>query len=523
MIASRRAIGPLLAAILTLSCTTVFPPAVPPRDLVVGLVGEPASLLGDDPIGRAVAAAVIEPIVRRTATEELEPRLAVSVPTFATGDLELAQDPDAPAGRLVARFRLRDGARWHDGTPITAEDVRFAFEEDRAAAPGTEARAIAERIDRVDAIDERTVRVSYRAGERWDLYALGPRAMPRHLLRDASPTARAQYASRPIHAGPYRIAERTQGTIVLEAFADHALGPPVLPRIVARTYPSRSVLLGALLAGEVDAAPSPGFDADLAGTLDRSIGEPRVRYTQAQAVALLRFGPRLADPAIRTAASLTIDRERIARTVFGGRARVPGSYLVAPLWAANEQPAPPRVDPAAARAILERAGSKRGTFGIAELRGDRLVVTLIVPLGSGALAEAARGVAVDLAVLGIAVDVSERPEAEVEHRVLRGDFDLALVVDRVDDPILATERYRGAVSPWFDVLADAARTSGERAEKRALYSELQRIWSEAVAALPLYQVLKVDVVPARMDGIHPASHSAPITWNTGEWRPAASR
>jgi peptide/nickel transport system substrate-binding protein len=470
-------------------------------------------------MGRAVAAAIVEPLVRRTSAEDLEPRLAVSVPSFATGDLAVVDDDGASGGRLVARFRLRDGALWHDGTPVTAEDVRFAFEQDRAALDGSDARAIAERIERVDAIDERTVRVTYRAGERWDLYALAPRALPRHILEGANAAARAKYASRPVHAGPYRIADRTATTIVLDAFPRHVLGAPAIPRIVVRVFADRTALLGATLAGEVDVAPSPDLDADIGSTLDRSVPD-RVRYTQSQAVAMLRFGPRLADPQVRAAAALTVDRERIARSVFGGRVRVPGTYLVAPLWAASEPVSVPGPDRATARALMERAGATRGTFGIAQLHGDRLVVTLLVPSGSSALLEAARGVAVDLALLGIAVDVVERPAAEVDQRILRRDFDLALVIDPVEDPLVATDRYRGAVSGWFDVIADAARAAADRAEKRALYAELQRLWSEAMPALPLFQVLKVDVVPARMEGIHPAAHSAPITWNVASWATA---
>jgi peptide/nickel transport system substrate-binding protein len=460
----------------------------------------------------------MEPLVRRSATEELEPRLAASVPTFANGDLDLVESADAPTGRLVARFRLRDGATWHDGVPITAEDVRFGFDHDRAAPVGTEARAMAERIERVDVVDERTVRVSYRAGERWDLFALAPRAMPRHLLEGATPAARAQYAGRPVHAGAYRVAERAPGTIVLEAFRGHVIGPPAVGRIVVRVHPTRTALIGALLAGEVDVAPWPALEADLFTTLDRQFGD-RVLYRQAQAVAMLRFGPRLSDRGVRTAAVLTIDRDRIARSVFGGRARVPESYLVAPLWAAAEHSGAPRLDRTEARAIMEAAGARRGSFGITELGGDRLVVTLIVPQGSSALEQAARGIAVDLALLGIAVNVSERSATEIEHRVLRGDFDLALTVEQADDPVIASQRWRGAVSPWYDVLADAARMSAERAEKRAIYAEMQRLWSEAVPAVPLFQVLKADIAPLRVDGLRPASHGAPLTWNVAEWRP----
>lgn len=520
----RRAV--LVAAAALVSCAPApLPSPLSERPLVIGIVGDPASLLGDDPGARAVAAAIVEPLVRRSATEDLEPRLAEAVPTFANGELALATDADAPQGRLVATFRLRGGLRWHDGAPIDAGDVRFAFELDRAAPVGTAARAMADRVERVDVVDDRTARVTYRSGDRWDLYALAPRAMPRHLLEGAAGAARARYDARPVHAGPYRIVDRVSGTIVLEAFSRHVLGAPTIPRIVVREYRDRTALLAALLGGDVDVAPSPDFEADLAPTLERSLGgrPVQIAYTQAQAVAMLRFGPRLADTAIREAVSLTIDRDRIARSVFGGRALVPASYLAAPLWAATSGLAPPRLDRVAARALLDAAGATRGSFGIAELRGDRLVVTLIVPAGSETLVEAARGIAVDLAVLGIAVSVSERSPGETAQRVQRDDFDLALVIERADDPLAASDRYRGEVSPWFDVLADAARASDDRADKKALYLEMQRVWSESVPALPIFQLLTVDVVPANVEGIHPAAHSAPVTWNVGEWRAVPPR
>lgn len=458
--------------------------------------------------------------MRRTAAEDLEPRLAVSVPTFANGDLALVDDASAAGGRLVARFRLREGARWHDGVAVTAGDIRFGWEHDRAGRGGSVAQAMADRVDGVDVIDDRTVRVSYRAGERWDLYALAPRAMPRHLLEDADAAARQRYAARPIHAGPYRVVSREAGTIALEAFAEHVIARPQIERIVVRSFPSRAALIAALTGGDVDVAPSPALEADLASTLDRSLGD-RVSYKQAQAIAMLRFGPRLSHPTVRGAVSQTVDRERIARAVFGGRARVPASYLVAPLWAAAETGEPPRIDRDRGRALMEGAGARRGNFGVAELGGDRLVVTVLVPQGSPALVEAARGVAVDLAVLGIAAVVSERPGAEVDERVRRGEHDLAIVVDQADDPLIASERYRGMVSAWYDVLADAARASADRADKRAIYAEMQRLWTEASPALPLFQVLKVDIAPVRMDRVQPASHAEPITWNVGEWRPLA--
>ncbi|MBU6422566.1 MAG: hypothetical protein KGQ88_00860 [Chloroflexi bacterium] len=509
-----------LALIVTLAaCAPVPTPPAARGPLVIGIVGDPSSLLGDDAVGSVVGALVDEPLVRLTATDELEPRLVVSIPSFANGDLRIEQDESAPTGRLVATFRLRPGLRWQDGAPITADDVRFAFDRDRVAAAGTAARTRADRIERVDVLDTLTFRVAYRAGERWDQWALGPRILPRHLLEGASAEALATYASAPVGAGPYRIVARSPGRIDLEAFADHVGGRASIERIVVRSFADRSALLLALRNGEVDVAPYPAFDADLYATLDRTFDgkTEQVLYTPAEMVAMLRFGGRLNEPAIRRAISLAVDRARIARTVFGGRARIPDSYLVAPLWAATDVPAAPRVDVAAARELLLGAGFHPGNFGIMERGADRLVVSLLVP-PSPALEEVARGVASDLAAIGIAADVTQLSEAEVERRIAQRDMDLALVLEPADDPLVATARYRGLVSPWFDVLAQAAREAGDREEKKVLYLECQRLWSDASVALPLYQALKVDVVPAHLQGVRPASHSAPITWNAGEWR-----
>src|SRR5213083_1857401 len=132
----------LIALVLVSACTTT-PPAR--RDVVVGLVGEPRTVFDDDPSARFVAAAVTETLVRRDEHDELVPRLAESVPTIENGGLRVVTDDAAASdGRLVATFRLRE-ARWQDGQPITASDVRFAWEQDELAPAGTIVRWMADR------------------------------------------------------------------------------------------------------------------------------------------------------------------------------------------------------------------------------------------------------------------------------------------------------------------------------------------------------------------------------------------
>jgi ABC-type transport system substrate-binding protein len=118
--------------------------------------------------------------------------------------------------------------------------------------------------------------------------------------------------------------------------------------------------------------------------------------------------------------------------------------------------------------------------------------------------------------------VLERSPADVLDAVASGEFDLALVPERTDDPQRASDRYRGLAGPWFDVLLSAAAAAPEPVDKRALYAELQRLWAEELPGLPLYQELKVDVAPRALQGVQPSPNDDPLTWNAAQWRFAAN-
>ncbi len=492
--------------------------------MVVGIIGEPASVFSEDGSARVLRGALTETLVRRDSHGELVARLAADVPTLENGGLRVVtDDPTSPAGKLVATFRLHDGLRWHDGEAITAEDVRFAWELDRASPLDTVARWIADRVDDIEVVDSRTARVIYRSGERWDDYALAPQVMPRHVLSGATAQARAAYDREPIHAGPFAVAAWLPGFgATLTAYRGYVGGAPAIGRIEVRFLPSSAAVLDALRRGEIDIAPSPMLDANVARTLDRFADGTQLQtyYTPAEALEVLHFGAarsRFGDPAVRRAISLAVDRPSIVEDLFAGRARVPRGYLVAPLWAAVEADAPLGQNREAARATLVAAGFGRGQFGILERAGERMTATLLVAAGSSARTDAARRVAGDLAAIGIAAEVRERPETEVRRTVARGDFDLALLPEAADDPQRASDRWHGAAGPWFDLLADAARRAPTRVEKRPLYAEMQRLWNDARPGLPLYQRLLVDVAPRALAGVQPSPQGEALTWDAREW------
>jgi peptide/nickel transport system substrate-binding protein len=480
--------------------------------------------MGEEPSAQIIQSAVTETLVRRDPDGGFVARLATEVPTLANGGARVVFDDATPNGRLVVTFELRSDLRWQDGERITADDIRFAFDEDRRAPSGTERRWMAERVERLDRVDDRTVRFTYRAGERWELYPLVARVLPAHLLGSATPERRAQYDREPMHAGPFAVAAWVAGFgMTLSAFPRYVGGTPALGRIEVRFYPDRSAVVDALRRGEVDVAGAPSVEADLVRTLDRFADGTRLQalYKAANAVAMLRFGTRgtvFTDLRLRQAVELALDRRGLVDAISAGRARVPRSYLVAPLWAAADVLDAPHLDRDGARALLAAAGFHPGRLGVLERGTDRMTVTLQVATGSQVRIEAGRRLSGDLAMVGIAVTVLERSPADVFEAVSRGDFDLALVPERTDDPQRASERYGGLAGPWFDVLLGAAAAAPDQTEKRALYGELQRVWADALPGVPLYQELLVSVAPRGLDGIQPSPNADPLTWNAGEWR-----
>jgi peptide/nickel transport system substrate-binding protein len=382
---------------------------------------------------------------------------------------------------------------------------------------------MAERVERVEIVDERRVRFVYRAGERWDLYPLAPRVLPAHLLANASTEKRAAYDREPMHAGPFAVAAWIRGFgMTLSAFPGYVGGAAQLGRIEVRFYPDRGSVVDALRRGEVDIAPSPSVEADLVRILDRFAEGARLQthYTAATAVEMLRIGrrPLLGDERVRAALLVSIDRRAIVDSLFAGKPRVPRSYLLPPHWAASEPLPVPRFDRDAARALLAAAGFRPGNLGILERSGERMVLTLQVATGSQARVEVGRRVASDLAAAGIATNVHERPVADVRALLASGDFDLALLPEDSADAQQASEGYRGWIGPWFDLLIDAAAGTTERADKRLIYAELQRLWAGALPGIPLYQELVVDVAPRTLDGIQPSPYGDPLTWNASRWR-----
>ncbi|MGD9879660.1 MAG: ABC transporter substrate-binding protein [Reyranella sp.] len=181
----------------------------------------------------------------------------------------LAEAWKASPDGLAYQFTLRAGAKFHNGEPVTPEDVKFSFERYR----GTAATLMKERVAAIETPDARTVRFVLK--KPWPdfltFYSSATGAgwiVPKKYVEQVGEDG---FKKAPVGAGPYRFVSFTPGVeLVLEAFDGYWRKPPAVKRLVFKVVPEEATRLAALKRGEVDLAYS--IRGELAEELKRTPG-----------------------------------------------------------------------------------------------------------------------------------------------------------------------------------------------------------------------------------------------------------
>jgi peptide/nickel transport system substrate-binding protein len=290
----------------------------------------------------------------------------------------LAESWTASRDGLTYEFVLRKGVKFHNGDPLTAEDVKFSFERYK----GGGAAIFKARVAGVELVDPHRVR--FRMKQPWpDFMAFyGTPAtgaawiVPKKYVERVGDEG---FKKAPVGAGPYRFVSYAPGVeLVLEANESYWRKTPNVKRLVLRMISDEATRLAALKRGEVDIAY--GFRGPLAEELRSSRGLT-LKPTQPPFTEWLvftdQFDPksRWHDRRVRLAANLAIDRKAINEAENLGYARVSASIVPRDFQFA--WPAPPYpYDPAQAKKLLAEAGHPRG-FDAVEVSCDAVYVTTI--------------------------------------------------------------------------------------------------------------------------------------------------
>ena len=292
----------------------------------------------------------------------------------------LAESWSVSPDGLVYEFVLRKGAKFHNGEPVTAEDVKFSFERYRGASH----RTLKENVAAVETPDPGRVRI--RLKRPWldfmTFYAGATGAswiVPKKYVEKVGDEG---YKRTPIGAGPYRFVSFTPGVeLVLEAFDQYWRKAPSVKRLVLKAIPDESTRLAALKRGEVDIAYA--IRGALAEELRRTPGltlKPNVGQATFWVYFTDQWDPKSPwhDRRVRLAASYAIDRQAINQAETLGFSKITWSIIPSSFEFYWQPPAYP-YDPAKARQLLAEAGYPNG-FGAGDYFCDAALSNIGEPV-----------------------------------------------------------------------------------------------------------------------------------------------
>jgi peptide/nickel transport system substrate-binding protein len=273
----------------------------------------------------------------------------------------LAKSWAASDDGLVYEFILRDGVKFHNGEPVTAEDVKFSYERYRGAAN----KALKDRVAAVDTPDPK--RVLFKLKQPWPdfmtFYTSATAAswiVPKKYVEQVGDEG---FKKAPVGAGPYKFVSFTPGLeLTMEAFDQYWRKPPNVKRLVFRVIPDESTRLAALKRSEIDFAYS--IRGELAEELQRTKGLT-LKPTVIQAAFWLYFPDQWDakspwhDQRVRLAASLAVDHKTINQALTLGFSRITGS-IIPDTFDFYWKPPAPVYDPAKAKQLLAEAGHPNG-------------------------------------------------------------------------------------------------------------------------------------------------------------------
>jgi len=380
-------------------------------------------------------------------------------------------------------FMLHPGVAWHDGEPLTAEDVAFTFEYFRKLSDGHPGAFKwswpVDKIEGAEAVDEETVVLNLTeaiAGAHEGLIGSLP-IIPKHIWEGVDDPGKMMSAEAVIGSGPFTLLEysKEEARYVYQANAGYFRGAPTVDELTFIKVENQAL---ALETGTTDYASFWGKEIEAVRAFedDSSYGVIDGPSFWVLQTIFNAQRPPFDDVELRRAVAYAIDRQQIVDQVTHGGAIVSSLGILSPFtdWHNPDLPAYEH-DPERARALLEEAGAS-------DLR-LRLITT-------ANFAREAELVQADLEAIGVDVEVQTGDYSTIDGLLREGNFDLAInghggIANpaMLETPTWPAQTYDNAA---YDELYQRQATSVDEEQRRQLVWELQEIVAQDLPVLTLY-------------------------------------
>jgi peptide/nickel transport system substrate-binding protein len=390
----------------------------------------------------------------------------------------------APDG-LSYDFTVRAGAKFHNGAPVTAEDVKFSFERYR----GTSASLLKEQVASVETPDERSVRFVLK--KPWPdfltFYSSATGAgwiVPKKYVQEVGEEG---FKKAPIGAGPYKFVSFTPGVeLVFEAFEDYWRKKPTVKRLVFKVVPEEATRLAALKRGEVDIAYS--IRGELAEELKKTPGltlKPVVIQGTFWLYFADQWDPKSPwhDQRVREAARLAIDDKTISEALTLGYSPVTNSIIPDSFDFYWKAPAA-EYNLAKAKKLLAEAGFAKG-FDAGDYSCDSSYANLAEAVLNN-LQEA--GIRVKLRPLERAAFFSGWGEKKLKNLIQGSSGAFGNAATRLEAFVVKGGAYVYGNYPEIDALFAEQAVELDVAKRTTLLHRIQQLMHERSIFAPIWQL-----------------------------------
>lgn len=430
---------------------------------------------------------------------------------------DLAESWQVSADGKQYTFFLRPNARWHDGQPVTADDVIYTVATIQAVDfSGNPDLSAAWQGVEMTKLDNLTVRFSRSEPFAPFLDYASVGLLPAHLLSSVPPAdlASSAFNRQPVGSGPYRLRQMDLRSATLEVADDYYAAKPFISRLMFRFYRDDATVAQALVKGEVQG--DWHVDASQAKALTESTN---VRFYQATQPSFDGLCFNLSDPLlshleVRQAIAYGIDRQALAQQFMQSLATIDDSPIAATSWAYDPNVRHYTYDPSQAADLLDQAGWQRGSDGIRSREGQRLApIILVADLPdhvalAQAMAQQLRAIGMDASVQSVGFDgLVQDFLAPRKFQVALLDWD-APGSDPDPYPLWHSSQATAEglnFSNWKNTQADAQLELGRStvdidARKRA-YSDFQAIFASDLPAFLLFHPIYQYAVDSTIQGV----------------------
>lgn len=445
---------------------------------------------------------------------------------------DLAEGWSVSADGTLYTLTLRDDAVWHDGEPVSSDDVIYTFSQFQDADyPGSPDLVEMWQSINIIRLDDRTVQFQLPEPFAPFLDYLAEGLLPDHLLRGAQieDLIDHPFNLEPVGTGPFRFERflledgRITG-VSLTAFDDFYGGRPFLDRVEFHTYATADDALAAHRDGEIEGL-SKVEPAQLAEVLpDPELNQYSARLPQAGVVFLNLKHPEktfLADKQIRQALLMAINRQWLIDEALAGQGIVAAGPILPGSWAAAEGLEPVAFDPDQAAALLETAGwtlptgaTSQSAEYVRSKDGAPLSLTL-THADEPRSAQLAQMIASSWAAIGVQTELQAAdPESLIPARLQAGAYEALLTeIDYSpypdpdpypfwhDTQIEGGQNYSGFDDRNSSIWLERARTTPDIAKRAEYYRSFQHRFRDQVPALFLYHPIYNYSVDSGVQGV----------------------